>query len=540
MQANADGFIWAAKKFVTHILHRPGVIDSYHRPRSPVGSFAAFCTISIVCVMGGLVYGFFFAILPPSFYVLLTAPVAVLSLVVIWALPDVNRPPHKIVEFLFWGFLVSLAVWPNYLALAFPGLPWITSNRLFTLPLVLSFLIMVSTHRVVRQQISFVLAKNKFTSLCLGVFITLQVLTIGFSSSVSTSVTRVVDFTLDSTLIFLSSIWVFRTDKSVRTFMGLCIAFTAYQAAMGLSEGILNRLFWAPWVPDLFKGDAVLVNKILAGAVRVGVWSHRAQSTWTTSLSYAEFLAISTPFLLAAIVYSRKPWKRIAAAIVFPGAIMGVYFSEARLGWVGGIAGACAFMFLVAARMSAVPNTRNMLQPAALLFAPIAASMIIALTFVSTRMRNMVWGAQHTEGSNESRQLQYSRGFEKLFEWPFGYGSGRAAAQIGQTDVWGNLQIDTYYMMIALDFGVIGFFAFYLAFLSVIVRSAFTSIRRPPADLNGTALLAASCALAVFVVTKSVLSQEDTHPFVFIIMGFAMTVAARTKIENGRFGIRIA
>ena len=81
------------------------------------------------------IYGFFFAALAPNIVTPLLAPLVVLAFLVVWALPDVNWAPTRSLEWLFFATFIVLIVWPNYLAIALPGLPWITLIRLTSFPL---------------------------------------------------------------------------------------------------------------------------------------------------------------------------------------------------------------------------------------------------------------------------------------------------------------------------------------------------------------------------------------------------------------------
>jgi hypothetical protein len=502
----------------------PEVLRPYRRERSKLRRFFAHAVFLLFCIWLGLVYGFFFTVFPASLYVLLALPIAFLSLVVIWALPDREGYPGRTIPFLFIGYMFSLIIWPNYLCLAYPGLPWITVNRLFTFPLALVVLITLSTRRSIRLYFKDLADRNKLVSFCLIGFVLIQLLTIPMSNAWVASINRVVELSLNNTLLLLAAIWVFRQERFAKAFIGICLFFAFYQISIGVAERIQGAVLWAPYVPDLLKGDPELVDKILRGTVRVGSTLHRSQGTFTTALSYAEFLALTVPFTLAATFYSRRLFVKVIAAACFIGSWVAIYYSESRLGFVGGFAGMALMLLLAAVRLYRDKTINSMLQPVAFLAGPLIGMSVILLSFVSGRVRTIVWGAQHTVGSDQSREFQYHVGMQKLLQWPFGYGSGQAATQIGQANPDGSLNIDTYYMMIALDFGVLGFLLYYGMFAWAIVRAAWFGCQAPSADYRGNLCIAACSSLLVFMVTKSVLSQEDTHPFVFIILGLAMAL----------------
>src|SRR3546814_11031678 len=71
-------------------------------------------------------------------------PVIALGLLVIWALPETDWAPTKTLAWLLIAFLIALPLWPNYLAIALPGMPWITLLRIIGSPIILLLLISLS------------------------------------------------------------------------------------------------------------------------------------------------------------------------------------------------------------------------------------------------------------------------------------------------------------------------------------------------------------------------------------------------------------
>jgi len=499
----------------------PGYARLSSPPRRILKDALLLSLLSLVCFG----FGFLFAILPPSFYIYLAAPVAAAMLFAIWALPKTEKPLPRVVRFFFFGFLISLSVWPNYLALALPGLPWITSNRLFTYPLLIAFLISLSVSDEFKGRIKAPLATVKPATIALIIFVALQFLSIGFSDMPAQSAVRFVNSHISFTMVFFISIWIFSYRQSLNLFLPLCMFFCFYQAGLGLGEYFTQSIFWAPWVPGFLKGgggsDAYLVAKILAGTVRSAVGTHRTQGIFTTSLSYAEFLGILQPFMLHALFFGRKLIYRALGAVGFFAALAGIILSQSRLGLVATIVGLLLFSLFMSLRLWRL-HRNSLLPPAIILAYPFGAVAFIALTLVWNRLSNMVWGGGEAGASNASRMEQYSTGIYKVLQWPFGYGMGNSGKLIGMIGPDGSYNIDTYYVLLSLDSGPLSLFCYAFLFLYVAYKAALISINRPSNDKYNTVLIPASCALVAFFVIKSVLSQEDTHSFVFIILGLAV------------------
>lgn len=107
-----------------------------------IGSVIAFC----------LIYGVIYALFTPYFLPVIAMPVVLLMALVVWALPDLKHPPIPAMEWLFFATIAELVVWPNYLAIALPGLPWITVSRLTGFPFAFLLAVCVSTSSEFRRR----------------------------------------------------------------------------------------------------------------------------------------------------------------------------------------------------------------------------------------------------------------------------------------------------------------------------------------------------------------------------------------------------
>ncbi|ODU22397.1 MAG: hypothetical protein ABS87_02325 [Sphingomonas sp. SCN 67-18] len=496
----------------------PGYRQARSRRRQVFRYVLGMGTLALVSAL----FGFFFALFPPSFYLYLAAPIAVAVLVAIWALPETEKPLPAMVSFFFFAFLISLCVWPNYLALALPGLPWITSNRLFTVPLFFAFLVSLSVSSDFKRRVAEPLAHSRPAMIALIIFVGLQFLTIAFSWNPARSATLFVNAQLEFTMIILVSLWIFSFEKNARLFAPLCLFFGLYQAGLGLGEYVSQSVFWADAVPEILKGDKFLVSKILSGQVRYAVGTHRSQGTFTTSLSYAEFLGIVQPFMLYIVFFWKNIFVKVLGGLAFILALIAIILSQSRLGLVATIVGLLLFSLILALRYWRI-HRNSLLSPAIILAYPIAAAGFLALTVVWNRLSNMVWGGGETQASNVSRMEQYQTGFQKVLDWPFGYGMGNAAKQIGMVSADGMLNIDTYYMLILLDNGIIGFISYATIFIYAIYKTSVLSVNNIGSSAYHTIIIPISCALTSFFITKSVLSQEDTHSFIAVILGLAIS-----------------
>ena len=98
---------------------RPIILRPYTRPgpgrlvqAALLLAFMGFC----------LFFGFLYGLTTPFLIKQLVIPIVLLALVAVWALPDVKTAPTGALYGLSFAFVIVLFLWPNYLAVALPGL----------------------------------------------------------------------------------------------------------------------------------------------------------------------------------------------------------------------------------------------------------------------------------------------------------------------------------------------------------------------------------------------------------------------------------
>ena len=121
-------------------------------------------------------------------------------------------------------------------------------------------------------------------------------------------------------------------------------------------------------------------------------------------------------------------------------------------------------------------------------------------------------------------------GIQKFLEWPFGYGIGQGAPCLGFGGDTGMITIDTYYLSILLEYGIAGFIVYYGMFAIAIYEAGRRAFCRSETE-DKSFLLPIAVSLFVFIVIKSVFSQQDNHPVIFMMLGALMAlIASRRKL----------
>ena len=480
-----------------------------------------------IALLGGLsifslAYGFFYALTAPYLILLFAAPLGVLSLLAIWALPDQENAPTRAMVGCFFGFLVSLIAWPNYLAIALPGLPWITMLRLTGIPMALLLLVCVSTSPAFRQRIADVLSVAPPIWKMLAGFVAIQFLTIGLSATPSESLQKFIVAQTNWTAIFFVACYVYLTPGRLRLTVNLLWIVAVLICFIGLWEGAIRKVPWSGHIPSFLKVDEaqIMLESMYRGR------TYRVKTIHSTPLGLAEYLALVSPFLYHLIASSRSLTTRVAAALTLVLFFRVIQLTDSRLGSVGMLVALLLYVLIWGAQRWRRLRG-DLLGPLVVLAYPAFFATLVGLTFVSRRLEIMVWGSQATEGSNVARQEQLALGLPKILHNPLGYGPGRAAETVG----WYSgsfLSIDNYLLAIAIEYGVVGFVLYFgLIAYAIFVMLRFVLTAEHPDDQEYYLVIPIAVALSAFLVIKSVFSQQDNHPLIYVMIGAALATMHR-------------
>jgi hypothetical protein len=501
------------------------LLGNYRRPA--IGTKTQWLLIALLGV-AALPYGYFFASLAPHVVMPFMAAPAVLMLLLIWALPAGDYAPTRAVGGFFWAFFVSLIVWPNYLAIALPGLPWLTVARLTGGPLVACVLICVSVSKPFRQEMSDYLNAVPNLWKALVAYIVVMTLTLPLSSHPGDSLNRYIIFQVTNTSIFFAACYVFaRKPGRVEYWIYLLLAMDVLISFIGIWEDRLGHVPWAGHIPSFLKIEDDVVTRILNGGSRAATGEHRIASVQTTSLGLAELIGISSPFALHVAVGRHPIIIRLFGAFCIPLFMYTVELTDARLGYVAMLVSLAGYLFIWSiVRWREVKS--SVLGPAIVFSYPAIFCAMVASTFLVGKIRRKVWGDGSQAASNETRKEQWIVGMPKVFKHPFGHGYGMAGSTLGMSNGAGVGSIDSYYLNLLLDTGFLGFLFFMAIFWSGGVNG-FRNILTGPNTRETRLLIPLVVSLAAFIVVKAVLSQDANHPLVFMILGAVVALIYRAE-----------
>ncbi|HEY0651214.1 O-antigen ligase family protein [Phenylobacterium sp.] len=502
------------------------LIAGYRRGVAPGWAMLAILALAIAC----FVYGFYFSVMAPARIMPFTVPLAILTGLVVWALPAGAKAPSKAIEPLLFAFTIALLIWPNYLAIALPSLPWMTMLRIIVVPLILVLLICMSVSVEFRRKLKDVLLTDRTLARLFIMLVALQTITMPLSADIGESINRYIIAQMNWTIIFIAAAIVFvRRGFAEHWTIALLVAMTIL-CALGIWESRLHHVPWAGNIPSIFRIEDPLVQRILAGASRAATKVYRVQGPSTTPLGFAELLGLAVPFAIHFALERYHTALRVLAALFLPLSVYVILLTDSRLGVVAALASVMIYLLIWGLiRWRQEPG--GLIGPALVLTYPALFVGAVAATFFIGRIRNEVWGNGAQQASNDSRQVQWEMAIPKIFKNPIGHGIGQGGETLGFFNRAGVGTIDSYYLSILLEIGILGFVVYY----GLMLRGAWIAARTvidSPRDREIRLLIPLAVSLLNYVVVKSVLSQEANHPLAFIMLGASVALVYRaTKLD---------
>ncbi len=475
----------------------------------------------------GAIYGHFFAKLPPDYLLVLLAPISVVALLVIWVLPDRDTAPTKAMSRLLLAFFAVSVAWPDYLALQLPGLPWISFRRLFLLPTILVLLICVSTNAAFRKDIRETLNAEPLIWKFLAGFVVMQFLSIAGAPSPAAAIKNFVNYQLAWTGIFFASAYVFRNIDIAQRFLKIFFMATMMVGLIAILETMNVGVLWRDHVPSFLQVDLETMTGTMTSAMRNGLY--RAKSVYGQPLPFAEIMAYSTPVILYFIFTAKNLWAKIVLIGLDLLLVYVLTLPQSRLGMIGYLISHALFIGVWSGRIW-LRNKYSLMGPMITLSYPLAVIALAGAVMTVGPLREKVMGGGDTLNSDQARKQQKRSAAGVILSNPvIGHGPRQAANVLGFV-AYGRVTLDNYFLWIALDYGLIGFGIYYGLFLIVIHRMFMISIR--DIDRNNNMALVALTTFASFVMIKAVLSEEDNHSMIFMMLGFAMAIIWREKAKQ--------
>lgn len=504
----------------------PPVLSPYRAPLAPHRALVRKTLFLTVCAFAGIFYGFVFTVFPPFLVIILSIPILVLMLVVIWSLPDQKTGPTKLLTRLLFFLLIVTVLWPNYLAIALPGMPWISVRRVVGAMVGIVLLLCLSVSSDFRGRLKEALTATPFLYYGMIGFAIIQFATLFWSDPPFSSFFLVLDHQFVWTAAFFASVWVFQQPGRVRLYAALMVGMTMFLGLMAIAEYRNQAILWASHIPSFLRVGDEAVERMLTANFRDG--RYRITTTFGMSLTFSEFLAMVSPFVLHRAMNAKHVFGIAFWVIADITLLVLTYMTTARLGVVGWIAAHCFYLMVWTFRRWR-QNPSDLFAVALVVALPAAGAMVlIAMTSVDAVSKRTIGGGS-TGLSDTGRKEQFRMAPPVIARNPLGYSSGKGGPALGYRTPGGQLTVDSYVLTAVLDYGVIGFIIFYGAMISMIFGLSKVTLEEDGSDPDIHLALAVAGSLVAFLAAKLVLSQEDNHTLYFVLLGMACAILARHR-----------
>lgn len=469
-------------------------------------------------------YGMLVVLLPQTVMYALAIPIGVMLLLTLWLLPDRATFPLGVLEGLYTPLLVLTVIWPVYIAIAVPGLPWLTPTRMLLFVVIFFLLYSVSTSGALRHHLMVVARSSKLMWLGFCGWQIMMVVTLPISNLPMYSLKKWFDIQTGQTAYFFLGCLLFtRRGWATRT-CGLLVVLAVICSLDGFLELHLGYPPWANHIPSFMRVDEAMMANVLGAQSRSADGLYRVHGPFSNSLIYAEYLALCMPFVVHWIVTARSTVLRLAMIVAWCIILYAILLSQSRLGLVGTIIAHLVYLSLWGwRRWKADPS--GLLGPSLVFGSPAIVAVSVVIILSSATLSNRILGGGPQAASDAARRTQREMAIPKVLHNPIGYGLGRSGATLNFVSISGFITVDNNYITTVLDVGVIGLVSLFGLYFSGAYNGVrmFLTTRDREIELAGPL----GVMLLAFCVIKWVLSSENNHGLVFLMLGMMMALKAR-------------
>lgn len=475
-------------------------------------------------------YGALAVLMPPSQLVFLAGPIVVMLFITLWMLPDRRTFPLAAIEGVFAVYFVVSTLWPTYLAVVLPGLPWLTPTRVVLFVQTFLLIYSVSTSSDLRQLIGKVVKQSPWVWSCFLVWEATQIITLPISSAAGFSAKLFFDNQITLVGVFFVACLVFTRRGWASWLAAATIILAVISSIDGFYELHIGFPPWANSIPSFMRIDEKALAHILGAQSRAADGLYRVHGQFTLSLTYAEYLALGLPFLVHQIVAANGIPRRIFLIFALILVVAAINYSQSRLGLVGAMVTFITYPLMWSYRIWRT-GKGGMLGPALLFAAPLAVVLSLGVVLSSHSLTTRIFGGGAQAASDDSRRVQREMAIPKVLKNPIGYGLGTSGGVLGFTNPGGFLTIDSGLLTVVLDQGIAGMVAFFGLLFAAVRRGVIVFMNSTDPEIS----LAGPAAIAVlnFITIRFVLSQEDNFPIAFLLLGLIMALVARDRVTRG-------
>lgn len=465
--------------------------------------------ISAIALVVALISGILITVVPFGFVVVFVLPFYMLLL-----FNNVYDTSAfgRYLTYLLPLYIVLSIVWPHYLSLNFGG-PDITPARIVLLVmLIIWFVALIS--KSYRHELVHNFRQSKLFYTMLFVYLILRLFSAILSSFPVESLYRYANELLSVIVVSFIAITAIRTKHDLKRLLLLLLICTGWLVIVSTLEIVYssNPITW--FIPPGFHFSNEYVNLALDPKFRSG--SYRVQSVFLHPLLFVEFAAFVIPLIIGNAILLKSRVVYVLSGIIILLLMVALLHSGSRSALVS-IFISTVFL-LVFYIMYEVHERRfhNLIISVAFGVPAVLLLILFVLMYFSVDMSIITGRTVDEINSTAARMQMYEMGADRIAAHPLiGYGVGLAAAALGYVTNGGFVTIDSYYLSLALESGLLVLMLFFSIVIQAVYTGIFDNIKDGQIKLIGL-LLAVS--LIGMVVVKSISSLIDNLMLFFVVM----------------------
>ena len=504
-------------------MHRPHftgifvastILKPYETRKRP-GLFSRAVFVSML-VFAAIVYGLMAVILPIQMLPMMMTPFFIVIAIILWMLPDVGGVQINRIQSLLVAFIGYSVAWPNYVAFNLPGLPWITPTRIALFWLVSVFVINFSSSREMRDALRDSVSEMPGFMKVFWFYWLATTVAMVFSDDFAVSINRYINNQIYWTMMFFATALAASRAGFVMRLSKMLLYTTVIVLIYSLYEVWVERVIWVDHLPSFLKIDPEVLQSVMDAQSRAGTDIYRARGPYVVALYFSEFLSMAFPFFVHSTAQERRFWPFVLLLAATFGMMVLMYMTNTRSAMIGMIVAIVAYPLFIAAQ--ALARKRRSIVGSAIIYGYPAVLVVVALIVQFwNRAHVLVLGGGQHQSSSDARSAQWEMMWPKLATHPLGHGVGRGNTMLGFLSPSGKGTVDSYYITVMMDSGVLALPLFILLFLVPAIAGFyyFRTAKTPEMKL----LAPFALGLVNFSIIKSVLSTENTVPLAFVFIG---------------------
>lgn len=503
----------------------------HHRPWWKLAS-VVFIALSLFLIM---YTGFLVAVGGTLAFRFVGFPIGVMALLSLWLLPDVDKADNAPFYKLLTAYMFMMVAWPSYVAIAIPGLPWVTPPRLILGVLLISMLTHFPQIAESRRKVVELLGYDKLAFRLYMLFLFMELVVVPLAISPIDVVSyEVMQGVLDLSAM-IAAAWLFADVRKVPRLVRVLVLACIFTMLVTLLENYLKRPPWFGYIPSFMKVDPILYDTYMSPQARIGDGRYRVRATFGIVLYYSQYLGIMLPPLLYEM-WRMKGWKRLLAVALIPLILQTVWYLNARTASIALLISLFGFAGLVMLRQLLFRSKGDALKPGIMLAVMLmgVAAMMGAIASSHRLQMYTIGGSQHA-GSDEIRNQQWAGAWRAVGRNPVGVGMGTPLPDVGKVSAKGIAVVDSFYINLLVGVGPLGFIGF-MGCLARIAWLGMMTFMRAKDELEewGGAL-----ALAVlnYIIASYVISFSDNN---YLVFALAVAILALHRHQKARLAAEVA